>query len=99
MVVDGGGGEMRRAVSRMMAWRMKLRVADQSIDEIGEAGRRDGSEEGGGATGDSWRDVGTVNGGDDDGDSIGRGGPFDDLDRRGSLSSDGASGSAAFASA
>ena len=83
----------------MMAWRMKSRAVDRSIDEIDEAGRQDGSEEGCGATGDSWRDVGTVNGGDGDGDSVGRDGPLDDLDGWGPLSSDGGSGSAAFASA
>ena len=36
-VVDGGGGEIRRAASRMMARRMNSRAADRSVDEIGEA--------------------------------------------------------------
>ena len=77
---------------------MKLSAADRSIDEIDETGRHDGSEEGGGATGDSWRDVGMVGEGDGDGDSIRQVGPLDDLDGWGSSSSDGASRSAVFAS-
>ena len=56
-------------------------------------------EESGGATGDPRRDVRMVGRGYGDRNSVGRGGPFDDLDGWGSSSSDGASGSAVFASA
>ena len=69
-----------------------------SVDEIGEAGWREGSEDGGRTARDSGCDVGSVDGGNGDGDSIGGAGSGDDLNGWRLASSDGASGSAASAS-
>ena len=56
----------------MTARRMKVTGRGPiSIDEIGNAGRREGSEDGGGGARDPGSDVGSVDGGDRDGDSVG----------------------------
>ena len=53
-----------------------------SIDEIGKTGQREGSEDGGGGARDPGSNVGSVDGGDCDGDSVGGSGSGDDLDGR-----------------
>ena len=62
----------RRAASMMTARRMSVTGRGSiSTDEIGKAGWCEGSEDGGGGARDPGSDVGSVDGGDRDGDSVG----------------------------
>ena len=55
----------------MTARRMKVTGRGPiSIDEIGNAGRREGSEDGGGGARDPGGEIRSVDGGDGDGDSV-----------------------------
>ena len=63
-----GGSRSRRAASMMTARRMKVRGRRPiSVDEIDKAGRRNGSEEGGGVARDPRCNIGSVDGGNRDG--------------------------------